>query len=141
MTGQRHKTPNPKDEFIITREQMKWIREGSQMDVIDTLEDVFTRPAASQPPAAPLQVSDPWKNCKEILGCNESWCEWPCDNWVVHFTATIRNEVLDAILTCAETDGEWFRIDGTDFLYLNYQILSKKCESLRTPGTADKGGD
>lgn len=49
------------------------------------------------------------------------------------YAATIRNQTIDAILTCAETEGEWFRIDGTDYLYLNYSVLSNKCESLRTP--------
>jgi hypothetical protein len=48
--------PNPKDEFIITREEMKWIHEGSQMDVIDVLEDVFKRPHTSaQAPRPPCE--------------------------------------------------------------------------------------
>lgn len=46
-------------------------------------------------------------------------------------TLAENKRVLDAIMDCAETDGEWFRIDGTDTLYLNYSVLSKKVESLR----------
>ena len=42
-----------------------------------------------------------------------------------------REQVLTAIDDCATTDGEWIRFDGTDFLYLNYTVLSKKIESLR----------
>ena len=55
--------------------------------------------------------------------------------------ATIRNQTLDAIMDCAETDGEWFRIDGTDTLYLNYSVLSKKAESLRHQSTSTQGGE
>ena len=119
---------HPDDLFMITRDELdrccsQMSAAGYKVSANYVEAMVLSRPA---PSPSESEITN------KILRMVES------DEWQKEHDATIaakaREEVLDAIMDCAETDGEWWTIDGTDFLYINYSVLSKKAESLRTEG-------
>lgn len=102
-------TPQPK-EYIITEKQLYGMEYGYRLKTI-------AKEVRSRPHPAPARTAELMQSAYA--------------HGVMDGERKAREQVLDAILDCSETDGEWFRIDGTDTLYLNYSVLSKKCESLR----------
>ena len=125
--------PNPKDEFIITSEEMKWIHEGSQMDVIDVLEDVFKRPHTSSPAPATIigkQTHEAFESAKfPVFVRGTGWISKIDAERMFAETAAKaeREQVLDAI-------DEWLNSD--DHLPLCKWEVRGKIRSLR----AQQGG-
>jgi hypothetical protein len=83
-------------EYIITKKQLEILSyEGLETlaykrEREKVLCEIRSCPvSAAYEPTSESQPEDPWKDCRKIVGCTESWCEWPCAAWVKYHDASI----------------------------------------------------